>query len=227
MRFKALLTGDAEFLSRRTLETDPRWFLGCLAVLVGSCVIYGFTFGLWRSGVQGCFTALKLPLVILLTCGGNALLNGSLALALGTGLGFRQSSLAILMSFTLTGLILASFAPIMYFLLWNTPAIDSVDAAQGKRITLVAHVVLIGFAGVVGNCRLWQLIHRLTGSARQAYAVLFAWLGGNILLGSQLSWILRPWVGRAAAPVTFFSPHPMEGNFFEAIWQTAHAMLTR
>lgn len=225
MRLKALLTGDAEELARRTLAAEPRWILGCLGILVASCAIYGFTFGLWRGELQATFTALKLPLVILLTCGGNTLLNGCLALVLGTNLGFRQSSLAILMSFTLTGVILASFAPIMLFLLWNTPALGSPESARGGSITLLAHVALIGFAGVVGNCRLWQLIRRLTGSISKAHTVLFAWLAGNLLLGSQVSWILRPWIGRSDAEITFFSAHPMQGNFFEAVWHALTVLL--
>lgn len=225
MRFKALLTGDAEELARRALEARPRWILGCLGIIIGCCAVYGFTFGLWKSGTQASFTAIKLPLVILLTCGGNALLNGCLALVMGTGLSFRQSGIAILMSFAITGLILASFAPIMLFLLWNTPSLDGAESLRGNSIILLAHVVVIGFAGIVGNCRLWQLLHRLTRSARQAHSVLFAWLAGNLLLGSQVSWILRPWIGKPDSIVTFFSPTPMHGNFFEAVWHAVSVLL--
>jgi len=34
--------------------------------------------------------------------------------------------------------------------------------------------------------------------------VLFAWLAGNLFLGSQLSWILRPFIGSPSLPVEFF-----------------------
>ncbi len=44
----------------------------CLLILVG-CGIYGATVGLWRAPLQAAFTAVKFPLLIFLTCAGNAL----------------------------------------------------------------------------------------------------------------------------------------------------------
>jgi len=229
-RFKALLRGDEEELARATLEPETRWVAACLAATAAACALYGGTFGLWRSELQALYTAVKFPLVIFLTCGGNAMLNGCLALALGTGIGFRQSMMAILLSFTVMGLVLASFAPIMLFLWWNTPPIDAADRAQaqiGQSITLLAHVAVIGFAGVVGNCRLWQTLRRITGDSRKAYTVLFSWLAGNLLLGSQISWILRPWIGSPGQEAPFFSPEPMHGNFFEAVWSALHVLISK
>lgn len=224
-RLKSLLAGDAEKLAAWTGEASPRWIWTCAGVFGLSCAVYGATFGLWRSEAQALATAIKFPLVVLLTCVGNTLLNGSLALVLGAGMSFRQSGIAILMSFTIMGLILAAFAPVMVFLCWNVPSIHSAQAATGQHVTLLAHVILIAFAGIVGNRRLWQLLRHFTGAARRANVVLVAWLGGNLLLGSQISWILRPWIGRTGSPVHFFSPEPFRGNFFEAVWQAVRSLL--
>lgn len=217
-RLKTLLAGDAGKLTEWTQEAEGRWMVTCLLVFLGSCLIYGATFGLWRSGFQAASTAFKFPLVVLLTCAGNTVLNGCLAQVLGTGLGFRQSAVAILMSFTIMGLILAGFAPVMVFFAWCVPAFDSAEAATGQSLTLLAHVSLIAFAGIMGNRRLWQLLRHLTGAPARANTVLFAWLAGNLLLGSQISWILRPWIGRPGISVSFFSSEPLRGNFFEAVW---------
>lgn len=222
---KILLAGDAEKLAAWTEEADARWIWTCLAVFFVCCAVYGATFGLWRSETQALATAAKFPLVVLLTCAGNTLLNGSLALAMGSGMSFRQSGVAILMSFTIMGIILAAFAPLMVFLFWNVPAFESPEALVGKNITLLAHVVLIAFAGVVGNRRLWQLLHHFTGAGSRANLVLLTWLAGNLLLGSQISWILRPWIGRPGTEVHFFSPHPLQGNFFDAVWKALRALL--
>jgi len=223
-RFKVLLAGNPEHLAQWTGEPGARPALVCAAVFAASCAIYGATFGLWRSELQALFTAIKFPLVVFLTCGGNALLNGCLAQVLGTGLSFRQSSLAILMSFTITGIVLAAFAPLMVFVFWNVPSIHSADAGTGGAITLLSHVALIAFAGIVGNHHLWRLLRHLTGSRGKADAVLFAWLAGNLLLGSQISWILRPWIGQPGVPIGFFSDHPLRGNFFEAVWHAAASL---
>lgn len=224
-RLKILLAGDAGALAAWTQEAEGRWLWTCVSVFFASCAVYGATFGLWRSEGQALFTAMKFPLVVLLTCAGNALLNGCLALVLGTGLGLRQSAVAILMSFTIMGLVLAAFAPVMVFLCWNLPTISSAQALTGKSITILAHVGLIAFAGIVGNHHLWRLLHRLTGSVARANMVLFAWLAGNLLLGSQISWILRPWIGQPGSAVHFFSPEPLQGNFFEAVWGAVQTLL--
>lgn len=224
-RLKILLAGDAEKLAAWTEQADSRWIWTCLAVFCVSCSIYGATFGLWRSETQALATAVKFPLVVLLTCAGNTLLNGSLAMALGTGMSFRQSGVAILMSFTIMGIVLAAFAPVMVFLFWNVPSFASTQATTGKNITLLAHVALIAFAGVVGNRRLWQLLCRFTGAPGRANIVLLTWLAGNLLLGSQISWILRPWIGRPGVDVHFFSSEPLHGNFFEAVWRAAESLL--
>lgn len=216
-RFRGLLAGDAKRLAHWTEEAGWTWPLACVVTILLGCGCYGATLGLWRDPVQGVFTALKFPLLIFLTCAGNAVLNGVLAQMLGSGLGFRQTTLAILMSFTIAALILAAFAPIMLFLLWNTPSLAS-KGTTGHSITLLAHVCVIAFAGIVGNHRLLLLLRHYADSTRTAWTVLLAWLGGNLLLGSQLSWVLRPFIGSPGLPVQFFRPDPLRGNFFEAVW---------
>lgn len=222
-RFRGLLAGDARRLSAWLDEPGWRWPGVCALVIVLGCGGYGITLGLWRDPVQSAYTAVKFPLLIFITCAGNALLNGCLALVLGAGLGFRQTMVAILMSFAIVAMILAAFAPIMLFLLWNTPPLAG-RGTTGHSITLLAHVTLISFAGVAGNHRLLLLLKHHTDSARTAWTVLLAWLGGNLLLGSQVSWILRPFVGSPGLPVEFLRDDPLRGNFFESVWGALHRL---
>ena len=224
-RLRALLAGDPRKLAAWTCEPGWRWPLTCCATIVIGCAFYGFTLGLWRDATQSLFTAIKFPLLIFLTCGGNALLNGCLAQVLGADMGFRQTTLAILMSFTITAIILAAFAPIMLFLLWNTPPLGDSSAVTGHSVTLLSHVSLIAFAGVAGNHRLLLLLRQIAGSSRVAWATLLSWLCGNLLLGSQISWILRPFIGSPALPVEFLRADPLRGNFFEAVWSSLHHLL--
>ena len=76
----------------------------------------------------------------------------------------------------------------------------------------------IAFAGIAANVRLLQLLRELSGSAGAARKVLFAWLAGNLLLGSQLAWNLRPFVGSPGLPVQFLRDDPFNGSFYEAIF---------
>jgi hypothetical protein len=224
-RLLHLLAGDAAAQRAWLNERDWRWAGACGAVIFLGAGIYGATLGLWRDELQAVFTALKFPLLVFLTCGANAALNGCLGQLLGSGMGFRQTTLAILMSFAVTAIVLAAVAPIMLFLLWNTPPLAEGNAVGGHSLTLLAHVGMIAFAGVIGVRRLFRLVVQTSGSAAAARRVLLGWLVGNLLLGSQLAWVLRPFIGSPQLAVEFLRPDPLRGNFFEAVWHALRHFL--
>ena len=177
--------------------------------------------GWWRSPMQGLFVAIKFPLIILLTTTGNALLNGMLAPLLGLNITFRQSALAILMSFAITAAILGAFSPLVGFLIWNSPPMTTdVNSTVTYSFVKLVCVVVIAFAGIAGNVRLFQLLTQLGGSKRIARRVFIAWLAGNLVLGSQLTWIARPFIGSPQLPVVFLRENALKGNFYENVWAT-------
>ena len=97
-------------------------------------------------------------------------------------------------------------------------ALGSANAGVGYSITLLAHVFLIAFAGVVANRRLLNLLQKFSGNRRTARAVFFSWLAGNLFLGAQLAWNLRPFIGHPKIAVQFLRDDPLRGNFYEAVW---------
>ena len=214
-RFRALLRGEPMTVIDWIDERGARGLASCVGVIVVGCGLYGAAVGLWRSPLQAVYVAVKMPLVLLLTAAGNAALNGMLAQLLGTGLSFRQTSLAIVMSFAVAAIILASLSPLVLFLLVNTPPFS--PDGRGGDVMLVALVAAIAFAGVVANVRLLGLIEHASRSRAIALQTLFAWLAGNLLLGSQIAWVLRPYIGPADLPVEFLRAEPWRGNFFEAL----------
>jgi len=216
-RLLTLCRGDSGKIAPWLEERDFRWVGTCALTIVIGCALYGGVVGLWRAPQQALYTAIKMPLLIFLTCGGNALLNGLLAQVLGAGLSFRQSSVAILMSFALASLILAALSPIALFLLWNTPPLASAERGVGHAVTLLSDVLFIAYAGVVANTRLLRLLTRICASPAAAQRVFWSWLAGNLFLGAQLSWVLRPFIGSPGLPVQFLRDDPMRGNFYEAV----------
>src|ERR1700751_4713654 len=94
-----VLRGDAAQLSVWLAKSDPSSLAGYAAIIVVGSGLYGFTIGIWRAPLQSLYTAVKFPLLIFLTCAGNGILNGMLAQVLGSGLSFKQTTFAILMSF--------------------------------------------------------------------------------------------------------------------------------
>ena len=217
LRLKRLCMGRTDEIAPWLGEKSLAWPIFCCGVIVLGCGIYGLTVGLWRSPLQGFYTGLKIPLLILLTCAGNALLNGMLGAVAGVGLSFRQTMMAILMSFVVMATILGALSPLALFVLWNTPALDGQRAGTGHSITLLTHVLLIAYAGVVANRRLFHVLVKFGSGLQAARLALFGWLGGNLLLGSQFSWVMRPFIGSPQLPVQFFREDPLRGNFFESL----------
>ena len=220
----ALLRGEVELLSKWSAAWDARRMGLHIIVIILGAGSYGAAMGSWRDPQQALFTAIKFPLILLLTTAGNALLNAMLAPLLGLNLPFRQSFAAILMSFTIAAAVLGAFSPLIAFLVWNAPDIRSAASAGVYNLILLAHVAVIALAGITGNMRLFQLLRRLGGSRTVAQWVLLAWLAGNLFLGSQLSWILRPFVGSPGLPVQFLRTAAWHGNFYEAVFHALTQM---
>jgi hypothetical protein len=122
------------------------------------------------------------------------------------------------MSFAVTSAILGAFAPLTAFLVWCSPPMSAHVTDFNYAAIKLAHVAIIMFAGVTGNARLLQLLVRLADNRAAAARVLLAWLGGNLFLGSQLSWILRPFIGSPNLPVEFLRANALHGNFYENVF---------
>lgn len=217
-RVKALLRGDVERLTAWVTRSDVYSFAGYVAIILVGSGLYGCTMGIWRAPLQSFYTAIKFPLLIFLTCAGNGILNGMLAQILGSGLSFKQTTFAILMSFAIAAIILAGFSPITLFIWYNAPPLASTNAPAGHSVMLLTHVFVIAFAGVVANRRVLDLLRKISGREATARAVLFSWLAGNLFLGAQLAWNLRPFIGHPSLAVQFLRDQPLRGNFYEAVW---------
>jgi hypothetical protein len=222
--FRDLLGGGAGRTRAWTDEWDGRQVRLCLGVIVLGAGLYGAAMGSWRDPLQAAFNVIKFPLVICATTLGNALLNGMLAPLLGLDLRFRQSLMLVLMSFAIASAILGAFAPIVFFIIWNTPPLVAGVELPWTVYSFVqlVQVLIIAFAGVTANVRLFRRLEARAKQRRVAQKVLFAWLTGNLFLGSQLCWILRPFIGSPALPVEFLRPNAFAGNFYETVF---HAVL--
>ena len=183
--------------------------------------------GCWRDPLQAVYTSIKLPLVILLTTLGNGLLNGMLAPLLGLNIGFRQSLVIVLVSFAITSLVLAALSPVALFIVWNTPALSSTtqETSPEYGFMQLTLAVFVAFAGTVGNLRLLPLLRQWTAKASVARNVLVAWLAGNLFLGSQICWLLRPFIWEAGRPVEFIGHQYFQGSFYETVFEAARRLI--
>lgn len=216
---KILCAGEPGRIKEK-FENKSGWFIFCLAVIVAGSGIYGATIGLWRSPLQALYSALKFPLVILMTTVGTSVLNGMLAQVMGMTISFTRSALAVITSFAVSGAILASLCPVTLFVWFNTPPLAAGGAVYSHNLTLLIHILIIAFAGVAGNVHLFHLLAELGGGKIVAGKILSLWLAANISLGCQLSWIMRPFVGSPGLPTAFFREDAFSGSFYESIFRT-------
>lgn len=226
-KLSSLLRGEPEYL-RAWIDGSRREHLAlCFVIIVAGAGLYGAAIGYWRAPQEALFVAIKLPLIVLLTTLGNAVLNAMLAPLLGLDLKFRQSFLAILMSFTIASAILGALSPVAAFMIWNMPPLLAGAQAAGATYNIIqlTLVAMMAFAGIAANLRLVQFLEHLSGKPAIARRVLAAWLAGNLFLGSQLAWVLRPFIGSPDLPVAFLRPTAFQGNFYETVLRSAMRLL--
>ena len=82
---------------------------------------------------------------------------------------------------------------------------------------LLTHTVAIAFAGVVAHHRLLGYLREFASSSRAGTHTFLAWIAGNLFVGAQVSWILRPYFGSPGLEVQFLRPDPLRGNFYESV----------
>ena len=211
-----------DWLERRSSRTGF-----CVLVIVLAAGLYGAVMGSWRGEGQAIYTGNKLPLLFLLTTLGNALINSMLAPLLGLNLTARQCLNVLLMTFAIAALMLGALAPVAAFVVWNNPSLTAATTLASPEYGLM-QLTLFGFiaiAGVTGNVALLPLLRETSGSARVARRVLCAWLAVNLLLGSQICWVLRPFIWDPARPVEFLGPEYFRGSFFETLFEAARRLI--
>jgi len=224
----AFLRAGPESFHEWVTRRQSALMVGCVAAIIIGAGSYGAVMGSWRDSWQALYTGIKLPLVILLTTAGNGLLNGMLAPLLGLNVTFRQSLAAVLVSFAITSIVLCALSPVALFIVWNTPPLTAGTRLSSPeygflQLTLAVFVAL---GGIIGNVRLLPLLRHWAPNPAVARNVLLAWLAGNLLLGSQICWVLRPFIWDSKRPVEFIGPEGFHGSFFETVFQAAWRLIS-
>lgn len=213
-------------LLRRWLEDAPVESLTfCLPAIVLGCGMYGLTMGIWHGWEMAAYVAIKLPLAILATLLVNGALNGMLAMVLGSGIGFRQSIQFLLAGFALMSIVLAALSPVTFFMGLNAPEPDAPMARQWHSILLLVHTGIIAYAGTVSHHSLLQQLRTFASTPAHGSQTFIAWLAGNLFVGAQVSWIMRPFFGSPGLNIQFLREHPLQGTFHEAVWRALMRIL--
>lgn len=191
----------------------PSGFTRFLALLTCALYgIYGTSMGLFLGIGPSLVSGLKLPFLYgfsLIVCYFSLYHLNAL---IGPRLTRRQTMQLLLFALSANAVALASYAPFSYFFTLTS-------SREAYQFLVLMHVVVFGAAGIISVIEV-ALIFRATARLRNvplrpqfvlAWAVLYAFVG------TQMAWVLRPWIG--ARDVEYQIIRPIEGSFIEAVWR--------
>jgi hypothetical protein len=131
----------------------------------------------------------------------------------------------MLMSFACFALITGALSPVALMMVLDAPGPGEPGGRGAYRVILLVHVAIIAFAGITAHRRLFPVLAAASETRRAARRVFLAWLAGNLFVGAQLSWNLRPFFGQPGKPVSFLRPDWNRSSFYESVFANLKAML--
>jgi NhaP-type Na+/H+ or K+/H+ antiporter len=203
-----------------------RHVVSLLALMVLGAGVYGAVLGMWHGSRLSLYVALKLPLVLLLTSALTLLFNSLVATLMGLSLRFSQVAVLTLLALAVAAVLLGSLAPVAWFFSESLPD-PSVRARTTHNLLYLFHTGFVGVSGLVGCSVLWRALLRLRNASRALRTVFVCWLFTFAMVGGEVAWALRPFVGSIYYPVVFLRPDALKGNVYEFIFTDIFPYLLR
>jgi len=179
--------------------------------------LYGAVMGSSNSALQALCSAIKLPILFLITLVICLPTLYFFNLLFGSRLTLPQTLALILTAITVTAVLTLSFAPISLFFWLTAPHY------QFFKLLNVAILTLTGFFGLTflvgGMNHVQQEDRRMARSF-----ILWVWIFVYGFVGTQMAWTLRPFLGAPEAPFQIF--RQLESNFYVNVAETIWAILT-
>ncbi len=187
-------------------------FLGGLyGVAMGTA---GFANGATVGFLQVSVSALKVPLLFLLSLLVCYPVLYFVIVLMGSRLTFGQTLALILIAVTMNAVLLAGCAPIVLFFVFT---------GSGYAFIKILHVAIFAFSGCWAMMALW---HGLTAMCeksdlypKQAIKIMQVWILIYGFVGTQMAWSLRPFIGSPDKPFEVLRAD-QGGNFYQAVMQS-------
>ena len=194
-------------LGRKEGAPFTRFLIIAVAALYA---VYGVSMGLFRGLNAGLFSGLKLPLLYLVTLTVCFFAFYVLNCIYAQRLSIRQCLRLLLLATSVNALALASFAPISFFFTFTT-------SRAGYTFLILLQVAVFAVSALLSVVVI-GLIFRATAASlgrRLHPALIVTWAALYAFVLSQMSWVLRPWIGSWSLEYAPF--RPIGGSFIEAI----------
>lgn len=193
------------------------------ALLVSSSAflaVYGAVLGSTHSLGQALSSAVKLPLLFLITLIICVPALYIFSVLFGANQRLNQVIPLILSAITVTAVLLLSFAPIAFFFM--------LTATSEYQFFKLLNVLFFTIAGAVGmvflsrGMRLVSAADKVEGSKMRGL-ILYLWIMLYAFVGSQMAWTLRPFVGYPGA--RFELIREIGGNFYTNVFMSLGEIL--
>ncbi|MEB3360396.1 MAG: actin-binding WH2 domain-containing protein [Synechococcales bacterium] len=184
--------------------------MSILCILLSA--IYGVVMGMYNGVLQAIASAIKLPILFLLTALICIPSLYTFNVLLGQSFKFLQTVALMVMTLGTTTILLASLAPIAFFFGLTT---------QNYQFLLLMHVLIFGLCGIYGVRYLYRGCSYIAFRMEQPLnnLLLRIWIGIYAIVGMQLGWRLRPFIGNLDAPFQIFRVQDDGGNFYTSVWR--------
>lgn len=180
--------------------------------------IYGLIMGSFSTWMQAISSAIKLPILYLMTMTICLPTLYFFNILFGSRKNFTQHLGVVISAVASISVLLFSFAPVTLFFLLSAPS--------NYSFFLLLNVAILALTGFVGVKFLYdgmQLISEQESDRssediegkKNRTNLLRSWLFLYAFVGSQLGWTLRPFMGAPDKPFELF--RQLEGNFYQSV----------
>lgn len=178
-----------------------------LAILVLSA-IYGATMGIYGGGLQILYSAIKVPMLLLVSLYVTVPSYYVLYSLLGGKRTMSQTVMLLLLGFTVMSTVLIAFVPVNLFFLLTTP-----KSYESHNFTVLLNIAIFTLGGFFALTYFFKGAETLYKGSSENWKPAFI-LGSIILMfvGTQLAWVLRPFFNYYELFI-----RPVEGNFYTAV----------
>jgi hypothetical protein len=213
-----------EVFEGRNLNDHLRTFFVATVILSAfyglSMGVAGFRVSVGVGPMQMVSSALKVPILFLLSTLVCFPVLYIVQVLMGARLAFSQTLALILMALTLNSILLASCAPVAFFF---------VLTGSSHHFIKLLHVAIFGFAGIWSMMSLWQGLRTMCEKSNLypplAVKILKVWILVFAFVGTQMAWSLRPFVGSPELGFSLF--REQEGNFYTGVWVSVRELVSR
>lgn len=198
---------------------------GAIAPLLALALVCGVTYGalmgtfggvLGERAFQVLASALKVPLLLGATCA----LSLPSFFVLNTLFGLRDDFPKVLRALAASqaglAIVLVALGPIT--LLWYVSSPD-------YRLAILFNGVMFAAASAGAQVVLQRAYRPLIARDRKHRGLLRTWLALYVFVGTEMAWVLRPFIGNPAQPVEWFRADSLGNAYVEVglmIWEQLH-----